>query len=467
MTAEAERNTMRRIRKHVIILAVLLAFLFPGLASEAIAQRSIDFASFGAGFSCDGPVSSGRLFDNGTSHCDPDGTRNLFSTAVCTYEDIIDQVLSRLYCGIQYSLLQPLGALMILFMAVIGAGFSLGIIPFTPRETVFALFKFGLVYYFSTESQLTIGILYVGVMGFIQDSITIIMQYVAPDLASLSGPGGLFDKIDEILEDFVKNAATSQDPATPCQAGLIAMFLTFVVSIPALAFLGVGMAVQFAMVFFQMALGYFISITAIMFLTALAPIFLSFAMFKFTRNYFDKWAAYLMSFAVQIFVVFGFIGLVVSLQLDEDLRELFELSQPYTIVRQAEGVRAPYRDLCTVCEPEEFGEFGIACKSTKRLDPQALLSNPDFVKIFFSRFFKILVLAYLLHKAMIAVPGVARAIGGGSYAPAMAGEDVFKLGESANFPGSPTGGKSHGHGKPAGSTAGGIRDIFSPLVTKR
>lgn len=458
---------MRKLRKFIIVLGVGLAFLFPKFSHDAIAEESIDFAAFGVGFQCVGPVAIGQLFDNGEDRCDPHGTANLFTNAICTYENILDQVLSKLYCGLQFSLLQPLGALMVLFAIMVGAGFALGIIPLSPREIMMALFKFGLVYYFATEAELTIGIVYSGIMGFIQESVLVIMQHVAPDVGTLSGGGGLFEKMDLILANFAENAATSQAPGSPCEEGLLAMFMTFVASVPMLAMFGVSMAMQFVMVFFQMVLGYFVAITGIMFLTAMAPIFLSFALFKFTRSYFDKWAKYLLGFAIQIFVVVGFIGVVASLELDEDLRELFDLAMPYTVVRQAEGVRLPYRDLCSICEPDTFGQFGITCKSNTPLDPQQLLSNPDFVRVFSNRLFKILVLAYILHKAMIAVPGVARALGASDYAPAVAGQDVFSMDRSIRFPGTQAATRTTNSISQAPTSSQGVARLLGQLVTNR
>ncbi len=454
---------MRMIRKTGLILCLAVVLFLPKGVGDASAQNAVDYAAFAVGFSCAGPVALGQLFDNGMGRCDPQGTANLFSNAVCTYENIVDQVLGKLYCGMQWSLLEPLGALMVMFVTLIGAGFAVGILPFTARETVLALFKFGLVYYFATESQLTIELIYEGLMGFIQDTVLMVMAHVAPTVGSLSGPGGLFDRMDEILAEFANNAAVSQDPDNPCEAGLIAMFMTFVGTVPMLAFFGVGMAIQFVLVFFQMILGYFIAITGIMFLTALAPIFLSFALFKFTRNYFDQWVGYLLSFAVQVFVVAAFIGVIISLELDEDLQELFELARPYTVVQQVEGVRVPYREWCSICEPTEFGAFGITCKSEDPLHPHSLLTNPDTVRIFGTRLLKILILAYILHKAMIAVPGVARAIGAARHAPAIAGVDVFIPSRSIRYPGM----EGLGRGAQSMTRTDGIRQAFNPLVTGR
>ncbi len=463
-------------RIFLILLCLTSALLFPKFAQDASAQLSIDRGLFAVGFACIGPVSVGMLFDNGMARCDPQGTANLFTNAVCTYENIINQILGKLFCGMQWGLYEPLSALMVLFVTIFGAAFLLGIIPFTAREMVLALFKFGLVWYFATEAELTIGYLYFGIMSFIQESVVVVMMHVSPTVATVSGPGGLFDRMDDIIAEFVRNAALSQDPENKCEAGLSAMFLTFIASVPMLAFIGVSMAIQFVMVFFQVILGYFIAITGIMFLITLAPIFLGFALFKFTSSYFNKWVQYLLSFGIQIFVVMAFIGIVISLEIGEDLRELFELARPYESPQFVEGTRVPIKDWCTICEPQPFGTFGITCANEEPLHPQALASNPEFTKTMATRLFKIMVLGYFLHKVLLAVPGVARALGAVPYAPNVGGHDPFSRGGGLVYPGSALagsvgGGFSRGFrgasGNVAEKTTGGIRAGWNGLVGGR
>ena len=459
--------TRIRIRKILVLLGLSLALLFPVFSNEASAELSIDLATFGTGFACVGDNSVGNLFDNGTDRCDPDGLTNLFTNAACTYENIVDQVLGKLYCGMQFRLFDPLSALMTLFVVMVGAGFALGIIPGTPREAVLSIFKFGLVYYFATESQLTIGVLYYGLMYFVQEGINVVLTHVAPTAPCVSCPGGLFEQMDNISEEFARNAGASQSEGAPCTNGLVAMFMTFIASVPMLAIFGIGMAFQFIMIFFQMILGYFISITGIMFLIALSPFFLSFALFKFTRSYFDKWVIYLLSFAIQIFVVIAFMGVVISLALYEDLRELYELSRPYNKAHQAEGVRLPYRDWCNICQPQEFGQFGITCGGGAEIHPQGLLNNPDAVRIFSTRMFKILVLAYILHKAMILVPRVAVALGGAIYAPQLVGTDHMMAGRGIQYPGMTSASKRMQAFEKAGNVTDGMRNMLNPLITHR
>ncbi len=459
---------MKPIRKYCVILAFATILFFPSFAKDASAELSIDLAFFGTGFACFGATPVGQLFNNGVMRCDPNGLTNLFTNAACTYENIIDQVLGQLYCGMQDNLYNPLSALMTLFVALVGAGFALGIVPGTPREAVLAIFKFGLVFYFATESQLTIGTLYAGLMYFVQESINLFLPYIAPTATCLSCPGGIFTQMDAIIAEFAINAGVSQGAGTPCSNGLVAMFMTFIASVPMLAMLGIAMAFQFVMVFFQMIMGYFLAITGIMFLIALAPFFLSFALFRFTRSYFDKWAMYLLSFAIQVCVVVAFMGVVISLDVYEDLRELYELAQPYSIVHQAEGVRLPYREWCNICTPGEFGAFGITCAGPAEIHPQSLLSNPDAVRIFATRMFKIMVLAYILHKAMILVPRVAVALGGHHFAPQLVNTDQFMSQRGLNFPGLGTAQNSM-RGLPGGgsSVQDMMRGIFNPLVGGR
>ncbi len=429
----------KRIRRWLVLGCLILSFyLMPNFTGDATAQVSIDATTIISSINCLNPFS--QLFNTGlrtlmntsgvgVGGCDPHGVTNIFSSFVCTYENIVSEVLTKVYCGVQAALIQPLTALLTLFVVIFGAAFTIGVVPFTAKETVFALFKFGAVWMFATNADYTIGILYQGLMGFVQQSTVVVMNALsnagAAPFDSISGPRGVLAWMDELVVQFINvNVAGTFN----CDKSLIGFVLALLAVVPSIALFAISMAIQLLMTLFRAIVGYLVAITGIMFLLTMSPIFLGFALFKITQTYFSKWVKYLTSFALQVFIVFAMIGIVLSLDIGDDMRSLFELVQPYEKVKWVDGVRTPFKQ-CSICEIEfESGkEFlspgkapGVKCSGgTAPMDPHSLTANSEFLEFVIIVLAKIFILAFLVEAGLKAAPQVAQALSAVPYAPAL------------------------------------------------
>lgn len=442
-------TTPQRLNRFMIFMAMALAvamFSLPTGRAEA-APKTIDFATFGTGFFCTGlAVGGGKLFDTGTdpNDCNPEGLENLFSFSVCMFENIINEIMGTLYCGMVGAFRGPFFVLIALATTILGAGILSGIMPVTATQGTVFVFKIALIYAFGFESSFAISILYQGLMGFIQETVAVTMDAFGLYVSNPANPTeSVLRKMDALIGEFVRSTTGGPpDPENPCAYQLIAIFVAMLAAIPTATSLIALIAIQFLLLFFKTVIGYLIALTGIMFLLTMSPIFVSLAMFKSTQDYFVKWLHALMSFAIQIFVVFAMIGIVISLDIGRQLRILYEIGVPHQQVDLNWPIRIHRDNWCTICQgkTERGGPGGIdvlyTCdkgKDGKKIPmaPESMTMNNEFFTFFLMLMGKIFFLAYIAESAMGAAPSIARALAGSSYGLTVA--DLKSTGKNQAF----------------------------------
>ncbi len=433
-----KQNMMRfRFKLRFVILLVLASILPVSVAdSVSAAPKSIDFAQFGTDFYCVGlTVGGGNLFNTTTDTCDPDGTLNLFSYSVCMFENIIDDIMGNLYCGMIYALEWPFMIMLVLFTAVFGAAILTGIVPLNAAQASVFIFKFALVSVFVLDSSMTISILYQGLMGFVQQSVTIILEAFGLTVSGDDTATSILRMMDGLLAQFISaNTVGVGDTANVCSYQMVALFTTLVVAVPGISALILATALQFLMVFFKTIIGYLVAIAGIMFLMTLAPLFLSFALFKTTQEFFVQWLQSLISFAIQIFVVFAMIGVVMSLNIGEQLDNLYQIATPDTQVVDKYPIRYFYENKCTICQghveqrgPDMIFVCDLDADGNKvPVKPQSLTETPGFMTFVMLTLGKIFFLAFVAETGLGAAPAIARALAGSPYALAIANPAATK-----------------------------------------
>lgn len=477
-----------RLRNCLFLFVVLASLASPFSADNANAgPKSIDLASFGTGFYCSGVgVGGGSLFNTDMADCNPDGTRNLFSYSICMFENIIDDIMGNLYCGMVYALMTPFWAMLILFTAVFGGAVLTGILPVTTTQATLFLFKFALVVVFATDSSFTISILYRGLMYFIQGSVELVMNSAFDNLGGISdtGPDSILGKMDGLLGQFLARNTSTPDANDPCAAHLMAMMITFIAAVPMVSGMILATGIQFLMVFFRTVLGYLVSITGIMFLLTLSPIFLSLALFKTTQNFFVMWLQALISFAIQIFIVFAMIGIVLSLDIGKQLDNLYQIAVPHKQAVVKYPARYFYDNLCTVCDgtlQKETQPSGAVAsiyvctldangKKTP-IEPQSLTMKGDFFTFLMLTLGKIFFLSYIASMGLEIAPSIARELAGSAIG--MKVTDVSRSGENVTYDkddyvrktSNATGAAASG--SDLGGAARGAGSTFGKLIGKR
>jgi TrbL/VirB6 plasmid conjugal transfer protein len=362
------------------------------------------------------------LYSGDIGNCEAPGLNNLFSGFVCTYQSIVDAILSSLYIAMLNFFQQPFFATLTLFVICVGVTFGMGLLPFTTKDIMLALAKIAILTGFAMYPSLMIDLLYNGLIGFIRQTVDI-------TVATLSDKGsvaGIFVWMDKVLYDFLSLQDTARKDKN-CNSDVLALLFGLAVTMPPVFAIALYILFQFIMVFVRAVLGYLLAITGIMFLTTLAPLFFGFALFSTTRSYFDKWLSYLLGWAVQIFVVFAFIAVVLSLPFDAKLKGVLETIQPYDKTAFHDGQRLDFDKWCTLCMSTALGDPNRAdiCKGSGQIISPTntqVGGIGELIDWIGQELIILAVMAYLAETILKAAPNVAKFLTNVPYAPGLGGK---------------------------------------------
>ena len=335
-----------------------------GLVALLLAAAPAAFAQTGGtaaeNFSCSDGRASGELYNSNPSCPTTLSFDHIFSYFICNMEQLSSNLMGSMYCGMVSSLTPMVMAVLSIAVMVFGFGFTIGIIPATAREFQKFLLKVGLVAVFATQSEYLIGYGYRFLVEGSREGITIALSglYTPPEgSAAASNTGAtMYAQLDGFLAHVLHFAtdymgAKWNGGTNPCQNAIFAVLAIMAVAFPPLFYLSLLIIVKIAITFLRAVFGYVYSIIGIAFLLALAPFFLSFYLFTVTRSYFDKWLGYLISFSLQMVVVFAFLTFIVSIDVKSLSSSLVNIIVPVQETQETTSYRLPWK-YCTLCEFE-------------------------------------------------------------------------------------------------------------------
>ena len=129
----------------------MVALVFTPTAANAFALLQCD----GNGSAIDGTT----LFDadttNHTGECvysNQPVVQHVFSTVICNFVIILNQIMDSMYCGMHYYLLGTISALLTLYVTVYGAQILMGTAQLSTRDALTRLLKLSFIYVFATQS---------------------------------------------------------------------------------------------------------------------------------------------------------------------------------------------------------------------------------------------------------------------------------------------------------------------------
>lgn len=381
----------------MLMLAVLMVF-----SSEAYAQTLPSI-----------------LVDMSRGECDRGpAMEHIFTSFVCHYQVTTVEVLSSVYFGMIKAFREPFYAALTLFVACTGAMYAFQIIDFSFKSIMVVLAKISIISGFAMYPELTIDILYTGLVGFINESTEIVIGILGTK-RGLSDVPSIFSWMDERVGEFLQLQGDAQaaEGAARCDNNILALLFTLAVTVPPFFTIGLYVMVQFAMVFVRTVLGYLMAMTGIMFLITLAPLYFGFALFNTTKTLFDKWVGMLLGFAMQIFIVFAFIATMLSLPFDDKIKGILDSVKPYDKIVYHDGQRLDYNNWCTLCAPasdtasikESIGCTGTAITPTN----MAVGGSQEMVKYMTKELLSLAILAYIASQVLSLAPRLATSIGGG------------------------------------------------------
>lgn len=360
------------VRPSVLLNLALLAVV----VAVALAPTSA-WALVTGSFSCSGGRAVGSLYDAGGGVC-PNTMKfsNVFSFLVCHTEQLTANLMGNMYCAVIRALTPAVTAAVTLAVLFSGIGFTLGFSNVTGKDFLGLLLKIAVVYGFATQADLIIGIGYNLLVSGLREgtAVAIGSLYTAKGTAPPSNAMDVYALMDDFLAQalhFATDAVgqTWTSGQNPCKNAIFAVMAIFLIAFPPIFYIGVLMIIRISMTFVRAIFGYMYSIIGITFLLTLSPFFLSFYLFKQTHSLFDKWLGYLVSFSLQLVIVFAFLAFILSIRIDHITGSLMDVIMPAAQTKEGTSWRAPWK-YCTLCE------FDVVDKMTG-----AVMANnsPDFL----------------------------------------------------------------------------------------
>lgn len=406
----------------IIVLSFAGALLLPG---DAYAYANLI---------CVGPTPVGDLYDTVASCNGITGIQNIFSGLVCDFQLILNDIMRRVYCGIQFSMLQPLKTALVIYIAITGVLILMGYVQATMRDLLSRMLRLMLVWIFASNAAFGIGIAYnffidaanqgIGwVMSTVMPPLDIVSQHPYCRFADLQPPYNIeriaFRYIDYLVCDSITGPFTENGAKV---AGFIAV-LSYV--LPPVFVMFTYFVVKSLAIFIRCLLSYLLGISAIAFLITLSPIFLSLALFRPTYRFFDDWLRFITSFTLQIILIFAGVALWITVvtQLGQFFVALGSMVRPLDKIGELAVARAPVESWGICPYNVVMGPWGplFMCIGGETIYPSNLINHGLFLYVILVNMLALCVVAYVFDALMKMIPQLARQLAGPSYAPQLGG----------------------------------------------
>lgn len=336
------------------LFLVVLAYLL--MIDPAFAQ-SYAYKVSGSGLSyfyCSGGEAHGSLYDSNLPCPSTLQLNNLFSFLVCNMERLSGNILGQMYCALIVQLVPAVMAMLTLAVMFFGMGFTIGIIPATARDFQLFLLKCCFVFAFATQSDLIIGLGYNLLITTLREGTAIGVSTMFREAPGSVTGLDVYRYLDNFLGQTIRFAtdyigADASRGENPCKNAIFAVMAVMAVAFPPITFIGMMIIFRVSLTFLRAVFGYLYSLVGITFLLTLSPIFLSFYLFKQTRNFFDKWIGYLVSFTLQMVILFAFLGFILSIDVKHISGSITGIIIPAQENLETGTMRMPW-EYCTLCD---------------------------------------------------------------------------------------------------------------------
>ncbi len=212
---------------------------------------------------------------------------------------------------INSDLISAIRALLVLYIAYTGLSFIAGIAHITQRDAVIRFVKIGVVLALIAPNSW--GFFYTYLFSLFTDgSLELIAKVSSATNSSTEQIAQIEQDPSLIFSVFDKpfTILFSKEVWIKICAMLLSSFLGFFLAI----------FIIFAVITYAFCIGkaiimYLISMMGVAILLLIAPLFISFILFEYTRQFFDAWLKQLLSFALQPVFIFGIIAMLNNLML--------------------------------------------------------------------------------------------------------------------------------------------------------
>lgn len=320
-------------------------------------------------FRCVNGVASGKLYASGGA---PTVLRmdNLFSFLVGNMEQLSSNLMGQMYCGMVQSLTPYVLAMATLAVMFFGISFTIGVVPITGQDAIVFLLKVAFITGFATNADLLIGVGYSFLIGGIKQGVTTVLAGLGGTMSTGDSVFSVLDKFMATVIHYATDNVGAKDPNTFCKNALFAVLATMAIAFPVIAYLCLALIVRLVVTVFRAVFAYIYALIGITFLLTLAPFFISFYFFRQTSAFFDKWLAYLVSFTLQVVLIFAFLAFILMLNTKSIVSNLPEIIMYQEQTVESTAMRFPW-EYCTLCD------FKIVDKTT---GAEITDSAPNFIK---------------------------------------------------------------------------------------
>lgn len=396
-----------------------------------------------ATLTCDGATPTGALYDTANMCTGITGLDNVFSGLMCQYESIINEILSNVYCGVQSGIATPLAVALSLYVATLGTQVAMGATQLKISDVMIRFFKVALIWTFATQAAFGVGIAYNFFLSFMDEGITWMLRALMPapgaattQFCTFHPPqNGLGDQREAFryVDYLVCSAVTN--PLTTNGYKITGFFSALATAIPPLFALFAFFSFKMLQIFLRTMVTYLLALTAIGFMIVLGPIFLSLGLFRTTYRFFDDWLRHLISFTLQVILIFACLSLWLTVigTLGGFLTTLAGFLKPIDNTLLTGAFRVPW-DGWGLCPPFYPPLAPDACgsKDGSIILPSQLADYPEWANWILVNLTALTVAVYAFDALMNNIPGLARSLAGSG--------SVMALGQSAPGSGLPFGG---------------------------
>lgn len=296
---------MHTLRRSCMVLIAAFALILAPQAAHA------------AALACDGAggVAGGTLYEAdpvaGTGACENVNPplQHVFSMVVCNFVMILNDVLGAMYCGLQFSMQNILGIVLTIYIAIFGMQILMGTAHMNSKEIILRLLKIAGVWAFATQSLWGINMAF----GFFVSLITSGVWWATSMIMPVGGIGDSVMPVYGFLDQWIFNFVTG--PLVGDGAKLVGFFKAIFLVLPTAALLAGSWLWLTLVTLARTLVSFMLAVSAIAFLIALSPIFLSFMLFQSTFHLFEGWLRYMLSYSLQIIIVFAVIALWVEVMM--------------------------------------------------------------------------------------------------------------------------------------------------------
>ncbi len=267
-----------------------------------------------------------------TTSCEEIDVKHVFSSVVCNFVIVLNEVFSKFYCSIQYAMKEILMAVIVVYVAVFGARMLIGTQEVNSGTVLLAVLKIGFIAEFANSGTLGVSMVYEFFIGLTIQAIDwaygAIMFCKGTDLsfdftACFGGVdlGKVFSGIDTKLYELlmgvhdINKDGTLDDGIFGGKGEMITLIFLLALLVPPLFQIILWLLWTTLSMFMRSVASFLMCVVAIAFLISLSPIFLSFALFNSTVRIFESWLRFLVSYSIQpmfIFAIFGMWLMIIS-----------------------------------------------------------------------------------------------------------------------------------------------------------